>query len=709
MGNPHFSSYYGGFKGLIHNLCGLVVLEKPLTHNCKIESELKAKLMRSEFEVAFNEITESRALPRDVVLEALKTALVSAYRRDSNASAAQRVEAVLDPDTGRPRIYVEKEVVEEVENPNTEVALEKARFYHPEAQLGETVMVQVEGSTKNFGRIAAQTAKQVILQKIREAERNSLYDEYVEREGDLITGTVQSVNSHMVTLSLGRAEAIMPRAQQIPGERYRPHEKLRTYVLEVKRSNRGPQIVVSRAHRNMLRRLLEYEVPEIFNGQVEIKSIAREAGYRSKVAVAALQEGIDPVGACVGMRGMRIQNIVKELHEEKIDVIEWNPDHEVFIAKALSPARVSGVFLDEDLDGNRTAVVVVPDDQLSLAIGREGQNARLAAKLTGWRIDIKSVSEVAAEAIENLDSPILADLQTSHADIIEEVGLILQKKAAELTVMPEEYTTLGRFAALVEARYQAARTAEREARLGEINAVKATLPEGVFALPVDARVAEFSEQAMEALQSFENFGEILWRYLLDEEALKKRLGDFPEEEYWRLTALLDRLIIPEELEALVATLSDDVAEAEGENADEAVAVDVAQGEMVAEGEEQAQVMPEATAEIAEETIGEQAELPDAFGDESTPMSAESETDAVIEQPEEEIPQRVGKRRGKSARDILVEEFDDVDEMPTTKKGKKKKKKKKSRQLLFDEDTGELVTRYRRKSNRARDNWDEYYE
>ena len=293
----------------------------------------------------------------------------------------------------------------EVQDNRTEVELEKARYFNPEANYGDMVMVQAEGTTKQFGRIAAQTAKQVILQKIREAERNSLYDEFIEREGDLVHGTVQSVNASMVTLGLGRAEAILPRAQQIPGEKYKPHEKLRAYVLEVKKTNRGPQIVVSRSHRSMLRRLLEYEVPEIYNGQVEIKNIAREAGYRSKVAVAALQEGIDPVGACVGMRGIRIQNIVKELHEEKIDVIEWNPNQEIFIAKALSPARVSGVYLEDDPDIGRTAVVIVPDDQLSLAIGREGQNARLAAKLTGWRIDIKSVTEAVQEAVENIERP----------------------------------------------------------------------------------------------------------------------------------------------------------------------------------------------------------------------------------------------------------------------------------------------------------------
>ncbi|MFN8447232.1 MAG: transcription termination factor NusA [Anaerolineae bacterium] len=417
--------------------------------------------MKSEFEVAFNEIMESRALPQETVLEALSTALVSAYRRDAGIGSSQHVEAHIDPVSGRPQILVEKEVVDEVQDNRTEVELEKARYFNPEANYGDMVMVLAEGTTKKFGRIAAQTAKQVILQKIREAERNSLYDEFIEREGDLVHGTVQSVNSSMVTIGLGRAEAILPRAQQIPGEKYKPHEKLRAYVLEVKKTNRGPQIVVSRSHRSMLRRLLEYEVPEIYNGQVEIKNIAREAGYRSKVAVAALQEGIDPVGACVGMRGIRIQNIVKELHEEKIDVIEWNPNQEIFIAKALSPARVSGVYLEDDPDAGRTAIVIVPDDQLSLAIGREGQNARLAAKLTGWRIDIKSVTEAVTEAVENIDTPPLRELQTQQGDTVAEVQRIIEKRAANRAVMPEEFNLLARFADTVQRRMVAVRDAAR--------------------------------------------------------------------------------------------------------------------------------------------------------------------------------------------------------------------------------------------------------
>jgi len=253
--------------------------------------------------------------------------------------------------------------------------------------------VTIETTPHRFGRIAAQTAKQVILQRIREAERDALYAAYADREGEMVSGTIQGINSQVITLNLGKAEAILPRSEQIPTERYRLNQRIRAYVLEVRKANRGPRIIVSRTHRNMLRRLLELEVPEIFNGAVEIKAIAREAGFRSKVAVAAVQEGIDPVGSCVGMRGVRIRSVVNELNGEKIDVVEWSPDTAAFIANALSPAKVIKVNLQKD-KGGKTATVVVPDDQLSLAIGREGQNARLAAKLTGWRIDIKNASEM---------------------------------------------------------------------------------------------------------------------------------------------------------------------------------------------------------------------------------------------------------------------------------------------------------------------------
>ncbi|MFQ3566491.1 MAG: transcription termination factor NusA [Aggregatilineales bacterium] len=610
--------------------------------------------MKSEFEVAFNEIAELRALPRETVLEALCQALVNAYRRDSGIGNSQRIEAKIDPISGRPRIFVEKEVVEDVQDHRTEVLLETARFYEPEANLGDMVMVQVEGTTKNFGRIAAQTAKQVILQKIREAERNSLFDEFSEREGDLVTGTVQSVNSNMVTLSLGRAEAVMPRAQQIPGERYKPHDKVRVYIVEVKRSSRGPQIIVSRSHRNMLRRLLEYEVPEIYNGQVEIKNIAREAGYRSKVAVAALQEGIDPVGACVGMRGVRIQNIVKELHDEKIDVIEWNPNPEVFIAKALSPADVSGVYLEEDPDAGRTAVVIVPDDKLSLAIGREGQNARLAAKLTGWRIDIKSVSEAVQEALENIDRPPLNVLLLHYSSMVDDVRRILEKRAANRAVMPEEFTTLRKFADLSQKIQMDARAEVRQARLAEINAVKATLPQGAFQMPIEA--LDIPEPMVEALAPLGTVGEIMWRFLLDESRLRELLAGLPEDSLIVLQSALDRLVIPEPV------------------------VEAAEPEPVA---------PELTElmDVPADDI-----IPDAFAD-------EPELPAAPSAPRREF------------RPMPIEDFDDeVEQMAGAGKSSRKSKKKKGRQLIYDESRGGMVIKRQRKGSRGADaGWDDWEE
>ncbi len=639
--------------------------------------------MRSEFEVAFNEITELRDLPQDVVLEALQSALVLAYRRDSGASEAQLVEADIDPRTGRPRIFVEKEVVDTVLNDATEVNLESARFFEPEAVEGDTVMVKVQRTTRNFGRIAAMTAKQVILQKIREAERNLLYEEYLEREGDLITGTVQSTNAHMITLSLGRGEAIMPRSQQIPGERYRPHDKVRTYVLEVRRSNSGPQIIVSRAHRNMLRRLLEYEVPEIYNGQVEIKTIAREAGYRSKVAVAALQDGIDPVGACVGMRGMRIQNIVRELHEEKIDVIEWVPEQRDFIAKALSPARVNGVYLDDDIDTGRTALVIVPDDQLSLAIGREGQNARLAAKLTGWRIDIKSVSESVADALDRVGQPPLAELATRHADLFEEATRIIARKNEGRMIMPEEYASMGRFADMVESRLLVMREEKRAERMAEINAARETLPEEMFQISVDA--FDLPDDIQEALQPFETVGEVMWRCLLRDASLLRRL-EAPE------AALVQILSAYEVVQAEDAAASLAEAEAATETAPEA----------------EADGGPSPTAGLDEDgeattAAPEEVDLTEAvFADDQAPAP----------QPEPRTPARRVFRKVRPEPEFeedLEEPEGELDEVTNEQDEERKRQesRRKRRQLVFDEDLGEVVAVRRRKKGREREEWDDF--
>jgi N utilization substance protein A len=661
--------------------------------------------MSNELQSAFKEITDIRALPSDIVLEALQSALVSAYRKDTGASSAQAIEAEIDPDTGRAKVFVEKEVVDDVITDATEVNLERARYYNPEAELHDIVMVQVEHTTKSFGRIAAQTAKQVILQKIREAERNALYDEFINREGDLITGTVQSVNARKVTLSLGRAEADLPRPHQIPGERYRTHEKIRVFVVEVIKSNRGPQILVSRAHRSMLRRLLEYEVPEIYNGQVEIKNIAREAGHRSKVAVAALQDGIDPVGACVGMRGMRIQNIVKELHNEKIDVIEWNNDAVAFISKALSPARVTGVYLDDAPIEGRTAVVLVPDDQLSLAIGREGQNARLAAKLTGWRIDIKSVAETVQGALENLEFPPLDSLTERHADLIAESLRIMEKKRLELAIMPEEYKSLARFADIVEQLLQEQRDQAHEIFLQQREAARTTLAPQLFELPLD--VLAVSQEVLDILEPFENIGEVMLICAVDEESVSRKFLDLEGEPMAELRTALD-IIKAADLDQLLAEAFSIEEHEEEEAAIEETEEEPAKELAVDEGTE---AIP-----VEEAEAGQPQVMLDAFGqpvEEGQPedASAESdETEEVIAQPAAALdaPTVEGEniQDAPAAAAHFPEDEGEREFELDRQKGKQQRRKdrQRRRQLVLDEESGEVIAKRRRKGRRG--SWDE---
>ncbi|MCR4400788.1 MAG: transcription termination factor NusA [Syntrophomonadaceae bacterium] len=344
--------------------------------------------MASELILALGEIERERGIPKEVLIEAIESALKTAYKK--NFGSAQNVNVEMDAASGTFKVYAVKQVVEEVTDPRLEISLEEARRIRPDAELEQEVEVEV--TPTDFGRIAAQTAKQVVIQRLREAERSLIFQEYAEREGEVVTGTVQRVEQRVVVLNLGRTEGIMLPQDQIGNEHYEVGQRLKAYISEVKRTAKGPQIFVSRAHPNFLKRLFELEVPEIYDGLVEIKSIAREAGARSKVAVYSRDERVDPVGACVGPRGFRVQNIVKELNGEKIDIIKWSPDPEQYIANALSPSKVVWVDLRE---GEKMARVVVPDYQLSLAIGKEGQNARLAAKLTGWKIDIKSESQMA--------------------------------------------------------------------------------------------------------------------------------------------------------------------------------------------------------------------------------------------------------------------------------------------------------------------------
>ncbi|MBM3180061.1 MAG: transcription termination/antitermination protein NusA [Chloroflexi bacterium] len=472
-------------------------------------------MAKNDFALAFNEVLEEKQLTKDIVVAAIESAMVSAYRRTVGASSAQQVEAKLDPETGLVTVYAEKEVVEDgVVDARTEVLLEEARKVNPEVQPGD--MLVVETTPADFGRVAAQTARQVIQQRIREAERSNQMQYFERQTGEIVSGLVQAINAQGVTIGLDmKAEGVMPNNQKIPGERLKLHDRIRAVVMEVKDGTRGPQIILSRAHRNFLRRLLENEVPEIYHGIVEIRAISREPGARAKVAVSATQAGIDPVGACVGIKGVRIQAIVKELHDEKIDIIQWDPDPIVYISKAISPARVNGVYL-VDNENTRTATVVVGEDQLSLAIGRDGQNARLAAKLTGWRIDIKSLSEAAGDTLNKLRAnKELMALLPAAVEQIPQIEEILAKKAESRAIMPEEYTLLGQFVERVERRTieikeEAAREEEERS-----TAARAEIPAAAFNLPLDQ--AGIKEHVFNILTEagFETVGNLMFAMKMD--------------------------------------------------------------------------------------------------------------------------------------------------------------------------------------------------
>ena len=380
--------------------------------------------MKSDFIVALTQLAAERGLPRQIVLSAIEAALVSAYRKDS-ATAGQNISVKLDPGSGDVTVYIVKTVVEtkdEVTDDQLEITLEDAKKIDAEAVVGGTVVT--DSMPHTAGRIAAQTAKQVVMQRLREAEREIVFMEYEDKEGEVFSVNIQRIEPKQIIVDLGRAEAVLPISEQVAMERYRTGTKMKVLLKTVERSSKGPELIVSRADQLLLRRLFEMEVPEIFSGAVEIDSIAREAGSRSKVAVRATQSGVDPVGSCVGLRGVRIQNIVNELHGEKIDVVEWNKEAAVFLANALSPAQVMKVELNID---DETATAVVPEQQLSLAIGKEGQNVRLAARLTGWKVDIKSNVEYEAEQAERAVQE--AEAIASGAVAVEEPVVAVAEEA----------------------------------------------------------------------------------------------------------------------------------------------------------------------------------------------------------------------------------------------------------------------------------------
>jgi N utilization substance protein A len=599
--------------------------------------------MKNDFIIAINQVCAERQLPREVVLEAVEAALISAYKR--NFGSAQDIIARIDPETGEAQVYAEKNVVEEVSDQRAEILLAEAQEIDPNAEVGQTILI--ESTPRDFGRIAAQTAKQVILQRIREAEREALYTSYADREGELINGTVQRIDylSRAVTLNLGKTEAILPRKEQIPSERYYSNQRLRAYVMEVHKTNRGPQIIVSRTHRKMLRRLLELEVPEIFNGTVEIKVIAREAGSRSKVAVAALQDGVDPVGACVGMRGVRIQNIVNELSGEKIDVVEWSPDMGTFVANALSPAKVVDVNLEEGSNG-KTATVVVPDKQLSLAIGKEGQNARLAAKLTGWRIDIKSVSEMAKEAQRKKEAARIA-AESIEKDLLAAAEAILLEKSEAAAFMAKSLETLD----LSKRVYNCL----TKAGITDLKQLLEKLNKG--------------DEEMLAIPGFgpKSLAEVREKLQIASLALTETVEEKEPEPI-------------EEVSPLVET----------EPAEEALVEEA----IVVEAEEEAEPAPVLVEEAPEEEVEVEVVEPEAAAGEEASVPPDELPETIEAEPEEEVLE-------------FAQEEEEEEEELVDKPKKKKRKDPRKRTLVYDEEMGEVIAKRRRKPGRRVEDWEKY--
>jgi len=672
--------------------------------------------MKSEFSLAFNQICAEYSLPREVVLDAVRAALVTAYRRDWKVGATQNVTADISLETGLARIFLEKAAVEEVDDPITQIALKEARHINPSATLDDLLMVDV--TPRDFGRIAAQTAKQVITQRLREAERESQFNRFSRQENEIIIGTIQSVSPHGVTLHLDRTEeAHMPRREQIPGERYMLHQKIRVYVLEVKRSSRGPEIVVSRSHPLMLRRLLELEVPEIRAGQVEINAVAREAGMRAKVAVSTRQAGLDPVGACVGMRGIRIQTISNELHDERIDVIEWNKDPKLFIANALSMNQVLSVVLDENNPGGRTASVVVLDDQLSLAIGRSGQNARLAAKLTGWRVDIQGATEAALWALEQVNNtPELLDVLKTNASLVPRLASIMRTHESDHYPYTDEErrilkSTVEAVREAIITRRDAERPATRQARARRTaqekadaerreaqQAARARVP--VIAFDQSLTTLNLSDKVHSHLASsgLTSIGDVMERMALGDEALLmiegigvkalREVKDAMEASGLQFIEPAGEVAVPEAAVVVV------IAETEAEVGEAA--------EMVSAPEKAADVSP-----VAELPVVEAPALLEAEEEVAVEAEAEVAEEAPVDidaQAEGPVMEPLGEAAEVFAAVFEDEEFLDEDDDDGRKD---KRKKKKGRAMVFDDKTGETFVMRKRK--RPKDLWADFDE
>ncbi len=625
--------------------------------------------MKNEFVLAFNEVLEEKQLPREIIIKALESAMVSAYRRAVNASNAQQVEAKIDLETGKVTITAEKEVVEQVQDPRTECSLAEARRVDPSAELGS--MVLVESTPRDFGRVAAQTARQVIQQRIRDAERQAQLSFYEKQLGEIVSGVIQAVNSAGLTVGLEmRAEGTMPRKEMIGGERFRIHDRVRALIAEVKDSPRGPQIILSRTHRNFLRRLLENEVPEIYHGIVEVRSIAREPGERAKVAVSATQPGIDPVGACVGVRGVRIQAIVRELHDEKIDVIEWNPDQALYIAKALSPARVLGVYLNDKTNGGKTATVVVPEDQLSLAIGRDGQNARLAAKLTGWRIDIKSLPEAAADALAHLQAdPAYAFLAEAEAEKMEAVAGMLARKAENRPLTPEEYDQMMQFVDRVERKVSAKRAPEKKVEEPLVLEVRSSIDPADYERSIlDSSLPEHVAYTLQEA-GYATLGELVVQMLTNPDEILKLQGIGPRAMQ-EINRIVESVYHP--APAVEAPAEPEAAEAQPAEEAPAAAEPAAELPVEAAPLEPAAVEALAAGPAAEPAAAPVAEEEEPSFDELFTLKPDIIPAVTGDEEESEEDQKGKKKAGKKGKKKFVEITYDPDADVTTARKKHKR-------------------------------------
>ncbi len=684
--------------------------------------------MKSEFALAFNQICAEYNLPREVVLEAVRAALATAYRRDWKIPPTQNLTTEISLETGLARIYLEMIVAEPVEDPQLQIGLAEARRINAQAQVGDLLMRDV--TPDNFGRIAAQTAKQVITQRLREAERELQFNRFSRQEGEIIIGTVQSITPQGVTLHLERTEeAVMPKREQIPGERYVIHQKIRVYVLEVRRTPRGPEITVSRSHPNVLRRMLELEVPEIRGGQVEIKAIAREAGILAKVAVAARQPGLDPVGACVGMRGIRIQTISRELNGERLEVVEWSPDPAVFIANALRPATILSVVLDEHNPGGRTASVVVADEQLSLAIGRSGQNARLAAKLTNWRVDIQGASEAALWAMDQINQleglkevkeiaallPALAALLRSHEaeryPLTDEDRRIVKTvvEAVRRTVI-ERREADHPAARQAKARRTAQETAEAERRAAVAEA-RASIPLVAYELPLAELALSEKTQGHLARNGLHTVGMVMERLAMGDEGLLM-LDGIGAKALLEIRVAVDQIqsrLVPAVTEPeVVAAVEEATPVAEptpvAEAATVAVAAEVAETPVAVVVEEAAPAEAVVSVEPAEATLVAEAPVTEApvaevpvvevpVVEAASPEAPAADSGLLIKPLPVELPP-----------EVLEQQFEDEEEPGHPKK--KGKKGKRSADTFYDEDERGVVVIRRRRGGRAQD-WDQY--